>query len=127
MKKNIILVLMIVIIVSCAILILNKKPEGTTELYFKGSIPDSLESNKSYNISFAVHNLEYNPILYNYEVKMIRIDESKTIAKNSFILDHEDARATDIDILVEEEYPKKTMVLVILDYLNKTQQIYFSV
>jgi hypothetical protein len=102
---------------------------GLTELYFLNheELPFSVEKNKNYNFSFAVHNLEDEDLNYTCSIIQKIDNRSPLILEDGICrLKKREYKyfTKSFNVTLDFEYAKIT---VKLEYLNKTQEIHFFV
>lgn len=105
---------------------LLSQPETFTELYFEDhqELPKSLIGTDEAKFKFTVHNLEYKPYTYNYEVESISTESSKLLDSGTFTLEH-DAFKTVSEIVSANEATIESKININLK--NKNQSIHFWV
>ena len=113
----IIIVLLIVGIFS-VLSLMSAAPKGFTELYFVGELPDKITGKA--DISFAIHNLEYNGMQYSYAIYV----GNTTAAEDVVSLEHDEVATITKEILIPKSIGP---VLISVKLLDKNQEIHFWV
>jgi len=124
--KNIIPYIAIVtLLLIIAILVLYtsnvEENDGFTELYFLDDIPKSVEVNKEYDFSFAIHNLENKDMFYQYIIFL----ESNELSQETVSLSHDATEIINQKFSVNSPLGDEMQISVQL--LNKNQEIHFKV
>jgi len=118
-----------VIILAVFLVILSQIPKGIeplTELYFTQhlELPKTIEVNKTYNFSFSVHNLEYEPIIYKYEVTGEYNNKTVQFDINSIGLDNNQTKTIDETFKINEHFDRAK---ISVNLLNRQEVIHFWV
>jgi hypothetical protein len=101
------------------------EPEKLTELYFENhlSLPNQVQINKQQSFSFTIHNLEYQPIVYQY---VVTASDSAglitSLASGSAFLNQDQYKTA------TESYSLATAsgrVMIQVDLVGKNQPIHF--
>ena len=109
----------IIIVLVIFNVVLSKSKTGFTELYFVGDLPETVDANKTYSFSFAIHNLEYKTTNYEYEI----YSDSQRINKGQIILGHNETNSIIQNFAVKSKPINSTKISVNL--INKNQEIHF--
>jgi len=105
------------------VLATSVKPEAFTELYFENhnDLPKSITSGEKYNFTFSIHNLEDKDVEYSYIVYLQTEDIKVTLDENKIIV-----RNNELQSINEELGPlKKSKMKIVVELINRNQQIYF--
>lgn len=100
------------------------QPEKFTELYLENhlQLPKTYQRGKSNAFAFTVHNLEHEPMKYEYVVEAIATESSRLIDRGSFELKHDEYK-TISERIASTEAQQRTKINISLE--NKDQSIHF--
>jgi hypothetical protein len=105
-------------------LALTHQPEPLTELYFEDhtNLPQTIELGEKQSFRFTIHNLEYTPTTYTYEISSIDDVSNITFATGSTTLAH-DAFATTAVQYIESTTSGRVKIQVSL--VGRDQSIHY--
>jgi len=105
------------------VLATTRQPERFTELYFEDhtNLPKTITRWKQYDITFTVHNVEYQEMDYTYEVYLQRDNQKIVIDTGSFRVKDNEFKQVKVNL-----GPLKNLrSQIIVELINKNQPIHF--
>lgn len=116
----IIILISVIIFLLIFIIIPTENKSGFTELYFINDLPKTIKMNETYDLFFAIHNLEDKKMTYNYAVYL----QSKKIDQGYVSLNHDETTIINQSFIVKNKL-ENISIPVSVRLLNKNQEIHF--
>lgn len=103
------------------------QPERFTELYFEDhmNLPKKAVKDESYEFRFTIHNLEYKPVNYIYEVSIKHGDNKQLLETKKITLIQNEYKTIPIYYKITEKIDRAKIVINLINKSN--QQINFRI